>query len=99
MSARKQTISFTKPAFAFAQTLVEAGEYPTVSAAVSGEMVRAKAVRDAQAALLSAEVERRLTLPLDQWEPVGELSEVTAKARAELTRLRQERQGQAPDPE
>ena len=99
MSARKQTISFTKPAFAFAQTLVEAGEYPTVSAAVSGEMVRAKAVRDAQAALLSAEVERRLTLPLDQWEPVGELSEVTAKARAELARLRRERQGQAPDPQ
>lgn len=89
MAARKQTVSFTEPAFAFAQGLVDAGEYPTVSAAVSGEMVRAKAIREAQAALLSAEVERRLALPLDQWEPVGELSEVTAKARAELARLRQ----------
>jgi Arc/MetJ-type ribon-helix-helix transcriptional regulator len=89
MAVRKQTVSFTEPAFAFAQDLVDAGEYPTVSAAVSGEMVRAKAARDAQAALLSAEVERRLALPLDQWEPVGELSEVTTKARAELARLRQ----------
>lgn len=97
MAVRKQTVSFTEPAFAFAQDLVDAGEYPTVSAAVSGEMVRAKAARDAQAALLSAEVARRLALPLDRWEPVGELSEVTAKARAELARLRQESQSQSRD--
>ena len=97
MAVRKQTVSFTEPAFTFAQGLVDAGEYPTVSAAVSGEMVRAKAARDAQAALLSAEVERRLALPLDQWEPVGELSEVTAKARAELARLRQEGRGRGHD--
>ena len=94
MVVRKQTVSFTEPAFTFAQDLVDAGEYPTVSAAVSGEMVRAKATRDAQTALLSAEVERRLALPLDRWEPVGELSEVTGKARTELMRLRQESQGQ-----
>jgi antitoxin ParD1/3/4 len=97
MAVRKQTVSFTEPAFAFAQDLVDAGEYPTVSAAVSGEMVRAKAARDAQAALLSAEVERRLALPLDQWEPVGELSEVTAKAHAELARLRQRSPGHPHD--
>ena len=97
MAVRKQTVSFTESAFAFAQDLVDTGEYPTVSAAVSGEMVRAKAVRDAQAALLSAEVERRLALPLDRWEPVGELSEVTGKARAELMRLRQKNQGQHRD--
>lgn len=97
MTVHKQTVSFTEPAFAFAQDLVDAGEYPTVSAAVSGEMVRAKAARDAQAALLSAEVERRLALPLDRWELVGELSEVTAKARAELARLRQGSQGQPRD--
>lgn len=97
MAVRKQTVSFTEPAFAFAQSLVDAGEYPTVSAAVSGEMVRAKAAREAQAVLLSAEVERRLALPLDRWEPMGELSEVTAKARAELARLRQESRGQGHD--
>lgn len=95
MTARKQTVSFTEPAFAFAQSLVDAGEYPTVSAAVSGEMIRAKAARDAQAALLAAEVERRLALPLEQWEPVGELSEVTGTARARLADLRRQREGQA----
>ena len=87
MTARKQTVSFTEPAFAYAQSLVDTGEYPSISAAVSGEMVRAKAARDAQAALLAAEVERRLSLPLDQWEPVGELSDVTGEARDRLAAL------------
>lgn len=49
MTARKQSVSFSAAAFAFAQSLVEAGEYPNVSAAVSGEMVRAKSARAAQA--------------------------------------------------
>lgn len=94
MTARKQTVSFTEPAFAFAQSLVDAGEYPTVSAAVSGEMIRAKAARDAQAALLAAEVERRLALPIEQWEPVGELSEITSTARTRLAELRRQAEGQ-----
>jgi hypothetical protein len=51
-------------------------------------MVRAKATRDAQAALLAAEIERRLGLPVDQWEPVGVLSDVTGEARARLAALR-----------
>jgi Arc/MetJ-type ribon-helix-helix transcriptional regulator len=88
MSARKQTVSFTEPAFAYAQTLVDAGEYPSISAAVSGEMVRAKTAREAQAALLAAEVERRLALPLDQWEPVGDAADVTGEARTRLAELR-----------
>lgn len=88
MTVRKQTVSFTEPAFAYAQSLVDAGEYPNVSAAVSGEMVRARIAREAQAALLGAEVERRLALPLEQWEPVGELAEVTREARVRLVELR-----------
>jgi antitoxin ParD1/3/4 len=91
MTARRQTVSFTSAAFAYAQTLVDAGEYPSISAAVSGEMVRAKAARAAQAKVLAAEVERLLALPLDQWEPVGELFEVTTDARARLAELRRTR--------
>jgi antitoxin ParD1/3/4 len=93
MTARKQTVSFTEPAFAYAQTLVDSGEYPSISAAVSGEMVRAKAAREAQAALLAAEVERRLALPIDRWEPVGEFSEVTGEARVRLAELRRTQAG------
>ena len=92
MTVRKQTVSFTESAFAFAQALVEEGEYPNVSAAVSGEMVRAKAARDAQAAVLAAEIERRLALPLDRWEPVGDLSEVTGEARVRLATLRRDQE-------
>lgn len=90
MAVRKQTVSFTEPAFDYARRLVDAGEYPNISAAVSGEMVRARAARESQATLLAAEVERRLALPLDQWEPVGEFREVTGEARARLTALRRE---------
>ncbi|CAN5771121.1 hypothetical protein BH23PSE1_BH23PSE1_05610 [soil metagenome] len=89
MTVRKQTVSFTEAAYRYAQGLVEAGEYPSVSAAVSGEMVRARTAREAQAAVLFAEIERRLALPLDRWEPVGELSQVTRQARRRLARLGQ----------
>ena len=60
MTVHKQSVSFTDAAFAFARELVEAGEYPNVSAAVSGEMARAKAARERERTLLEAEVQRRL---------------------------------------
>ena len=89
MTARKQTVSFTDPAFAFAQSLVEQGEYPTISAAVSGELVRAKAAREAQAMLHEAEVRRRLELPLDRWEPL-DFSEIARRTRERYAHLRPE---------
>ena len=47
----------------------------------------------ARTAVLAAEVERRLALPIDRWEPVGELSDVTAEARARLAALRRAQAG------
>ena len=88
MPARKQSISFSDTAFDYARALVDAGEYPTISAAVSGELVRAKAGRERDAELFAAEVERRLALPPDQWSLLGELGEVTRGARARLAKLR-----------
>ena len=41
MGVHKQSVSFTDAAFAFARELVESGEYPNISAAVSGELARA----------------------------------------------------------
>lgn len=87
MTAHKQSVSFTETAFAYALELVEAGEYPNVSAAVSGELAKAKAARVRGARVLEAEVERRLALPPDEWEPIGELSDVTRGARSYLDRL------------
>ena len=88
MGAHKQSVSFTDAAFAFARELVEAGEYPNVSAAVSGEMARAKAARERERLLLQAEVQRRLALPPDQWEPVAALGTFTRSARDHLARLK-----------
>lgn len=91
MSAHKQSVSFTDTAFAFARELVDSGEYPNVSAAVSGEMARSKAARDRERQLLAAEIQRRLSLPPDRWEPVAPLDAVTADARAHLIALQNAR--------
>ena len=85
MGVHKQSVSFTDTAFAFARALVESGEYPNISAAVSGEMARARAARVGERTLFEIEVQRRLTLPLDAWEPVGLTESFTADARAHLT--------------
>ncbi len=74
MGIRKQSVSFTDQAFAHVKALVEAGEYPTVSAAVSGELARARAARAREQALLEAEVQRRISLPADKWEAVDSLT-------------------------
>ena len=87
MSVQKQTVSFTDTAYTFAKELVETGEYPNMSAAVSGELAKAKAERTQERAVLEAELERRLSLPLDQWEPVGNASDITASARAQLAAM------------
>lgn len=87
MSVQKQTVSFTDTAYTFAKELVETGEYPNMSAAVSGELAKAKAERAQERAVFEAELERRLSLPLDQWEPVGNAPDVTASARAHLAAM------------
>lgn len=69
----------------YAKELVERGDYPNVSAAVSGELARARAAREREQTLLAAEVRRRLQVPTDQWEPVTGAAEFTADARAFLT--------------
>jgi antitoxin ParD1/3/4 len=87
MGVHKQSVSFTDAAFAYAKALVERGDYPNVSAAVSGELARARAMREREQALLEAEVMRRIALPPDRWEPVGSLDEVTAGAFARIAEL------------
>ncbi len=87
MGVHKQSVSFTDSAFAFARELVESGEYPTISAAVSGEMARARNAREKERTLFEAEIQRRLNLPLDQWEPLRPAESITADARAHLALL------------
>lgn len=86
MGVHKQSVSFTDAAFNFARELVESGEYPNISAAVSGEMARARAARERERLLFEAEVQRRLALPVDSWEPVRTGEFITAAARAHLAR-------------
>lgn len=87
MGVHKQSVSFTDAAFSFARELVESGEYPNISAAVSGEMARARAARARETALFEAEVQRRLSLPLDTWEPVRTDETLTSNARSYLAKL------------
>lgn len=87
MGVHKQSVSFTDTAFNFARELVESGEYPNISAAVSGEMARARATRERERAIFEAEVQRRLSLPLDAWEPVRTDETLTSVARSHLAKL------------
>lgn len=84
MGVHKQSVSFTDAAFAYAKELVDRGDYPNVSAAVSGELARARAAREREQTLLEAEVRRRLQIPTDRWEPVTSVIDFTADARAFL---------------
>ena len=97
MGAQKQSVSFTEAAYAYAKALVEQGDYPTISAAVSGELARARTSREREQALLEAEVRRRLEVPLDQWVPVGSLDALTAGAFARIDALEREADGLARD--
>ena len=90
MGVHKQSVSFTEAAFAYAKELVERGDYPNISAAVAGELARARAARDREQALLEAEVRRRLQIPTDQWEPVMSVTDFTADARAFLAERQSE---------
>jgi antitoxin ParD1/3/4 len=63
------------------------GDYPNVSAAVSGELARARASRERDQALVEAEVARRLALPQGWWEPIGSLDDLTATAFSRLDEL------------
>ena len=94
MGVQKQSVSFTEAAYAYAKSLVEHGDYPNVSAAVSGELARARASREREQALLEAEVTRRLELPLDQWVPVGSLDDITTNAFARIEALEREAESQ-----
>jgi antitoxin ParD1/3/4 len=91
VGVHKQSVSFTDAAYAYARELVERGDYPNVSAAVSGELARARAAREREQALLEAEVRRRIELPLDQWEPVVSVDDLFLEARERLDAL--QRQG------
>jgi len=83
----KQTTSYTEQAFAHVQALVSSGEYPTVSAAVSGVLMRDKERREREEQLLRAELDRRMALPADRWDewaPGAVLTEYRAdRGRAE----------------
>jgi len=95
MGVHKQSVSFSDAAFNFARELVESGEYPNISAAVSGEMARARAARERERMLFEAEIQRRLALPLDAWEPVRTGESITSGARSHLARLARPNGGSA----
>lgn len=84
MGVHKQSVSFTETAYEYARELVESGEYPTISAAVSGELARARMIRERDQALFEAELQRRISLPLNQWEAVKSVEGLFAGARVRL---------------
>ena len=95
MGVQKQSVSFTDAAYAYAKALVEQGDYPTISAAVSGQLARARGAREREQVLLETEVRRRLEVPLDRWVPLGGLEGLTAGAFARIDALEREAEEKA----
>jgi Arc/MetJ-type ribon-helix-helix transcriptional regulator len=88
MGVHKQSVSFSEDAYAFAKELVESGEYPTVSDAVSGGLERARELRAWRQASLEAEVLRRLETPVEEWID-GTVEDLMREARDYLETLPQ----------
>lgn len=63
----KQSTSFSDEAFAYAQTLVDAGEFGSVSAAASAALIHLREQRARETALFEAEILRRSALPAGEW--------------------------------
>ena len=63
----KQSTSFSDEAFTYAQTLVEKGEFGSVSAAASAALIHLRDRREREATLFEAEILRRSALPADEW--------------------------------
>ena len=51
-----------------------------MSAAVPGGLARARALLEQEQARLQAQVQRRLILPLDQWDPICSVEALTSTA-------------------
>ena len=67
MSDTKEAIALSGTALDFARSLVEAGEYDTVDAAVSGVLDGVREDRAAEWKLIEQEVVRRRKTPRNEW--------------------------------
>jgi antitoxin ParD1/3/4 len=85
----KQAIPLGAGALAYAAELVARGDYDDVSAAITGELDRAKALREDEALGLSAVLRSRLSMPVTEWSPVSDVDDLTKAALRHIDRLEQ----------
>ena len=78
---QKQNVILTDSAFAFARELIDSGEYPNISAAVSGEMARSRAARERERLFSEARIRH-----FDTWEPFAATDNFTANVLARSVR-------------
>jgi antitoxin ParD1/3/4 len=78
----EQRINLTEAALAFARELVETGQYPDLTTAVSEEMIKARGAREHEHARHRAETQLRRTVYWDTWEPVSVTDRFPASDRA-----------------
>ena len=87
MSVQNKSVSFTDPALAYARELVESGEYPDVSAAVCGELAKARRLRESETRSLEADITRRIQASTDEWHPTRDVDQVSEETRNRLEAL------------
>ena len=86
----KQAIPLGDGALAYAAELVARGDYDDIGAAITGELDRAKALRENEALGLSAMLRARLAMPVAEWVPVADVDDLTEAALRHIDRLAQD---------
>jgi antitoxin ParD1/3/4 len=82
MTTSGESINLTEAALAFARELVETGQYPDISTAVSEEMIKARGARQHEQAPHIAGLKVRRIASWDAWEPVSVTDSFPACDRA-----------------
>ena len=83
----KHSTDYADEAFAHVQALTDAGNYDSISDAVSAIVLRDKEAQDRDRIALETEVLRRIALSDDRWVPVraeGFLDEAVARLDARI---------------
>ncbi len=87
MGVQKRIVSLVKQPELSPRNRSKREEYANMGAAASGALTKAKAEREHERAVPEAELERRLSLPLDRREPVGNAPDFTSNAQAHLATM------------
>lgn len=86
----KRSVSLEADTVDYAAELVARGDYPSISAAIVGEVAVARALREDGSAELVGRLRERLSLPPEAWAEVASLDDLMRSALSHIDQLERE---------